>query len=215
MLRVGCYIDGFNLYHAIDDLSAGAKQSLDHYKWLNLDALTRVFTDPTEHSVGYVKYFTAFQYWRPKRVERHKTYIKALESAGVQAIMGQFKEKQKFCELCRGTFQGHEEKESDVNIATHMVADAHEDKFDAAYLISRDSDLAGPLRHVRERFPEKRIRVIAPEWRRHSKELLGIATHNSIIRRGHIEACLFPIEVKASDGAVICVCPDRWKQTPP
>lgn len=88
MLRVGCYIDGFNLYRAIDHLSAGAKQSLDHCKWLNLDALTRVFIDPAEHTVGFVKYFTAFQYWRPKRVARHKTYIKALENVGVQTIWG-------------------------------------------------------------------------------------------------------------------------------
>lgn len=215
VIRVGCYIDGFNLYHAIDQLSAGEKQGLDHFKWLNLAALTKVFTDPAQHQIVHVKYFSAFQYWRPHRVQRHKDYILALESAGVQTILGQFKEKQKFCELCRGTFAGHEEKESDVNIATHMVADAHLDLVDAVYLISRDSDLAGPLRHIRSRFPKKRVRVIAPEWRRHSKELLGIATHNSVIKREHLETCMFPLQVLDKNGSLISSCPPKWRLSLP
>jgi uncharacterized LabA/DUF88 family protein len=216
MIRVGCYIDGFNLYHAIDQLSAGEKQTLDHYKWLNLQALTKLYIDPAHHTLVHVKYFSAFQYWRPHRVQRHKDYIKALESVGVKVVLGQFKEKDKFCELCGGTFKGHEEKESDVNIATHMIADVHEDRIDAAYLISRDSDLAGPLRHIRTYFPKKRVRVIAPEWRRHSKELLGIATHSSVIRREHLEACLFPLQVLDKDGTtLICACPPKWRLTMP
>jgi hypothetical protein len=34
-MRVACYLDGFNLYHAIDDLQK------PHLKWVDLEALAQ------------------------------------------------------------------------------------------------------------------------------------------------------------------------------
>ena len=42
-----------------------------------------------------------------------------------------------------------EEKGSDVNLATYLLKDAYEDKFDVALVMSQDTDLIEPLRIVR------------------------------------------------------------------
>lgn len=210
MQRVSCYIDGFNLYHAIDELNYARGGSLAHFKWLCLKSLMATFTDKSQHEITAVKYFSAIQTWMPSKAARHKEYVAALQATGVEIHMGAFKEKQKHCRLCRGTFKGHEEKESDVNFATHLVADAHDDLFDIAYVVTRDSDLAGPLRHIRARFPLKKIRVIAPEWRRHSKELVAIATHSSSIREVHLGACRLAEEYRDAEGNALAKCPAEY-----
>jgi uncharacterized LabA/DUF88 family protein len=46
-----------------------------------------------------------------------------------------------------------EEKGSDVNVATHLLIDAFSSRIDAAVVITNDSDLALPIRHVRESVP--------------------------------------------------------------
>jgi len=54
-----------------------------------------------------------------------------------------------------------EEKGSDVNLASYLLVDAFDNDFEAAVVISNDSDLAEPIRLVRTRF-HKRIIVLFP-----------------------------------------------------
>jgi hypothetical protein len=75
---------------------------------------------------------------------------------------GPLQEKDAFCKSCKATYRAREEKESDVNIATHLVSDAYEDLFDQAFLVTNDSDLVGPLRFLRARFPKKKVKIIVP-----------------------------------------------------
>ena len=194
----------------MEDLNQAQGGNLQPIKWLCLKSLMEVFIDPAQHQMVSIKYFSAYQSWRPNKAARHAEYVKALKHTGVEVHLGNFKEKDKYCGLCQGTFKGHEEKESDVNFATELVADAHDNKFDIAYIVTRDSDLAGPMRHIRKRFPEKRLKVIAPQWRRHSKELFAIATHNASIKQAHLSACRMPNEVKDDQGNVVATCPQKY-----
>ena len=41
---------------------------------------------------------------------------------------------------------------TDVNIATQMIIDAYQDKYDTAMLISGDSDLVPPIKAINENF---------------------------------------------------------------
>jgi hypothetical protein len=50
-----------------------------------------------------------------------------------------------------------EEKGSDVNIAAHLVNDAHKGRFEAAVLITNDSDLLTPMQIVRRELKEKPV----------------------------------------------------------
>ena len=54
-----------------------------------------------------------------------------------------------------------EEKGSDVNLATHLLHDAHIGRFDVAVVISNDSDLLEPIKIVREQL-HKRVGILNP-----------------------------------------------------
>ncbi len=79
--RVSVYIDGFNLYHALDDLGES------HLKWLDLWALSETLVREKE-VVTTVKYFSAYATWMPASYRRHQRYVAALQSRGVQFIEG-------------------------------------------------------------------------------------------------------------------------------
>jgi len=55
-----------------------------------------------------------------------------------------------------------EEKGSDVNLATHLLHDAHMGRFDVAVVISNDSDLLAPIRIVREQL-DKKVGILNPQ----------------------------------------------------
>ena len=142
-----------------------------------------------------------------EQAARHRLYVAALRSTGVEPIMGRFKEKEIYCKRCRTNFWGHEEKESDVNLATHLMNDAHQDLFDQAFVVSRDSDLSCPMKMMKTGFPTKKVKVIAPPGRRHSKELWALAHSRATISEEHLEMCLLPARVLNAAGEEICVRP--------
>ena len=128
-LRVIAFVDGFNLYHAIDDL----KQN--HLKWVNLWVLCANFAPQPLLQLTKVHYFSAYATWKPSSYKRHREYVKALVAAGVVPVMGKFKEKTRTCPDCHQTRIYHEEKETDVNIALALLTGALKDEYDRALLI--------------------------------------------------------------------------------
>lgn len=109
--RVAVLVDGYNLYHAIDGLQR------NDLKWLNLRALSEMLVSPDAGSiVSDVLYFSAYATWRKDQYARHQTYVKALKTANVKVILGNFKRKDHSCNNCGSEWIAHEEKETDVNI---------------------------------------------------------------------------------------------------
>jgi hypothetical protein len=89
-MRVACYIDGFNLYHSIDDLGK------PHLKWVDLWALAQSLCRPGETLVK-VAYFSAYATWRPDAYARHRQYVAALQNSGVECHMARFSEQSARC----------------------------------------------------------------------------------------------------------------------
>ena len=141
--RVSVYIDGFNLYHAIDALNE------NHLKWLDLWKLSETLVRPGE-VVTCVKYFSVYAPWREDIYRRHQTYVAALKARNVQFVEGKFKSKPVRCRRCQLPYTTHEEKETDVNIGVHLMADALKGRFDRALVVSADTDLNAAVRHTRE-----------------------------------------------------------------
>ena len=50
-----------------------------------------------------------------------------------------------------------EEKESDVNIATHLIEDGYDNKYDCAVLISNDTDLKTPLSRIKRKLKKQLV----------------------------------------------------------
>jgi uncharacterized LabA/DUF88 family protein len=152
-------------------------------------------------------YFTTFVRWHPESVERHKRYINALRSAGVEIVHGRFLEKTIKCHKCQQYFKTHEEKQTDVNIALKMLGDAIDDLYDKALIISADSDLLPVIKAVQHHAPEKEIGVMFPIGR-NSFELRQNASFKRKMSRELLQQCQFPNKIQV--GGTIITRPDNW-----
>ena len=83
-----------------------------------------------------------------------------------------------------------EEKGSDVNLATHLLHDAHSGRFDVAVVVSNDSDLLLPIRIVREQL-KRRVGILNPH-KNPSRALLPHIDFIKQIRSGVLQASQFP-----------------------
>ncbi len=197
--RAAFYVDGFNLYHSIDDL----KQP--HLKWFSLYDFASFVANKNREMLVKVRYFSALATHRdPSSVDRHKSYLRALKSTGVDYLLGQFKGKPRSCRNCNATWTAHEEKETDVNIAVQIIEDAIDDLMDVCYIISADTDLAPAIRLLKRKFPKIEYVCVAPPKRRHPSELLAIADRQLIISKVALERNRLPDEIYDSAGKLLC-----------
>ncbi len=200
MSKVIVYIDGFNLYHAIDDLNDNT------LKWLNLWALSESFLSPNQNLIA-VKYFSAYPTWRPAAYKRHRTYISALESTGVTPILGRFKKKSVLCRAdCRQQFITHEEKETDVNIGAHLVADTIRERFDIAFVISADTDILAAVKLAKSESPHNGIHMVAPPGRMQRARAMR---HKFEIKPKRLRGYLLPRKIELANGKTI-LKPDAY-----
>ncbi len=103
-LKVSLYIDGFNIYHRINDYQRKTKIC---YKWLNYRSLFRSLLKKDE-VISEIYFFTAItQDFGFGAVQRHNKYITALESEGIKIIKGYFSKKKKLCRVQECNFQGN------------------------------------------------------------------------------------------------------------
>lgn len=199
MNRVISYIDGFNLYFGLRG------KNWRKYYWLDLVALSRNLLKAQQQLV-VARYFTTRIRSNRKNaadMQRQNTYLDALGTLPELSIQyGHYLEKPRQCRSCGATWMDYEEKMTDVNIAVQLLADAFEDRFDTAMIVSADSDLTTPVRQVRNRFPQKRI-VIAQPPGRHSSELTRAATGYFTVGEDKLRQSQLPPSVNRTDGFVL------------
>src|SRR5687767_1436423 len=117
MRRVNCYVDGFNLYHAIRETG---RQEL---KWLSLVSVAQLTLRPGD-VLAAVHYFTAVVHWDKQKAQRHREYITALRSTGVRIADSYFVNNHKMCRKFSRACPFYEEKQTDVGLATRVLRDA-------------------------------------------------------------------------------------------
>jgi uncharacterized LabA/DUF88 family protein len=207
MKRVSCFIDGFNLYHAIHEL----KPRQHNLKWVDLHGLVSAFVVPSKESLTHVFYFSAYATWIPDAYTRHRQYVKALEMNGVTPIMGQFKKKKLKCgATCGQSWVTREEKESDVNIAIQLLHHAHIDTYEKAFVLTADSDLCPAIDLVLDSFPEKEISIVTPPGRYEiARQLRNMATTHKI-KQKHLKKHLLPENLTDTDGNVVVTRPLKY-----
>lgn len=215
MIKVNFYIDGFNLYHAafkkhqvtLPD-NTTIKAGWPELRWQNLRELMLQFINPQKEEIGDIYYFSATADWLPSKAEKHKSYINALSSEGVRVILGKFKAKEKRCQAdCKKMFISHEEKESDVNVAIHLLSDILQNKCDTAYLVSGDSDMGPAIRQAKRLCPQKRIGLILPPYQKGADLKSSVDFYKKITRK-HLKKSLFPRAINFSDS--IIYAPSGW-----
>jgi hypothetical protein len=190
-VRTIVYVDGFNLYY-------GACR-----------APGRKWKDPID----------------PEAQSRQRIYHRALETVPqLRIYRGRFLEK---CvtgtlvdptpdERRRRTVKTFEEKGTDVNIASLIIADGFEGRYEHAALISNDSDLQMPVEIVRSRL-NLHVTVVNPVLRRRGKRRNKNLSPDPLppnasfiqLKAKHIEESQFPVEIQGRQGSML-VKPDSW-----
>jgi uncharacterized LabA/DUF88 family protein len=192
--RVLAFIDGFNLYHALDTFTRGATQ-LDKtrfrkYKWLCLTSLIKKFVAPKTEALIGVEYFTTYPNWDEAKRLRHLTYVSAQQRLGVHVTLGEFKKRTIECRAtCSQEFLMNEEKQTDVNIAIAMIDLAQQ--YDKLILVTADSDQAPALKLLKKMYPEKRLAVLPPIGRK-AKELSRESHQTFKMTEQHLIDCQLP-----------------------
>ena len=202
-LKIDCFIDGYNLYHAIKDLRR------PELKWLDLRKLSEQFVDSNTEILHKVFYFSAIATHRSKdSVKRHRSYVRALEARNVEVVLGKFKRKQLTCKRCKKSYSSHEEKMSDVNLATSMLISGFSG-IRRMLLISGDSDFASTLEIIRG--VGTTIRIIGPPGRPVSEELRRASgdSHVRKIKNVHLERCQLSDSIDCGSGRIV-VRPKEW-----
>jgi hypothetical protein len=196
-------------------------------KWVNIKELSERLRP--RDSIERIKYFTALVEKRvddPDQRNRQRTYWRALDTLGiVQRIEGKFIRHAKYMPLCssvealeRRQAQGcsvvgvkpqtvrvmrTEEKGSDVNLAVHLVHDAHQalscNTFEVALVISTDADLAEAVRIVVHEIG-KPVYVCRPRPRIPTRKLDRAATGVFDLPPSALRASQFPASLRDAKG---------------
>ena len=188
------YVDGFNLYYrAVKNTG---------FKWLDLRKLAETLFPKDE--IKHILYFTALLKPRPdnpQRPQRQQAYLRALSTLpGSKITYGVFR-SQKKCRPLVTPIAGLptyvevrdvEEKGSDVNLATRLLADGFQQKYKQAIVISNDSDLASAVRCVRDEIGLRVVLVNPDRENRSPRSLSNAATYVRRLRKSHLRQSQFP-----------------------
>ncbi len=88
-------------------------------------------------------------------------------------------------------FHTMEEKGLDVNLAAHLLNDAWKNRFEAAVVISNDTDLVVPIRMITEE-RKRTVYVVCPGRWQIAPQLRRAAAHVRHIRPALLKAAQFP-----------------------
>lgn len=200
MSRIIALVDGFNLYHSLQE-----NPNYHKYKWLNIDKLLKTY-----FPIGLEKiyYFTSPTPWDVDKVARHRVFIRALESTGIDVMYGKFKERDRACPHCKKRYKSREEKQTDVSIALTLFRLAYEKKYDTAILVTGDSDQLPSFREVHKCFPGLSLGVVLPIGRE-AAELKKESDFYLRIRERILAKCTFDPQITLADGTILR-CPVEW-----
>lgn len=205
--RVGWYIDGFNLYHAVDALNEPA------LKWLNVHSLAASYLRPNQ-TLERVVFSTAYNTWDAGKRERHIHYVNALRAVGVEVILARFDKVKKYCRRYERYCRFNEEKQSDVNLAVEALSDVYDGKVDTVFFLTADSDQIPTFQAIQRRFPEVRIHLVAPPGRLGvARDLAQYADARFELTAGRLRLHPLEIEYRNTRGKVIASRPAAYAAT--
>ena len=209
-LRVTVYVDGFNLYYR-----ALSKTS---HKWLDLHKLATGLLNPDDE-ITAIKYYTARVSGRtdPDQPRRQQAYLNALKTLpNVSIYYGRFLSKTKWRPLVNPPDYGStfvevydtEEKGSDVNLAAHLIHDGWKKSYDAALVMSQDSDLQEPLTIVKKEL-KKTIGLVWLDGQKPSRQMTKAVSFVRQLTHARLSAAQLPDQLMGRDGHIVRK-PEGW-----
>lgn len=203
--RVIVYVDGFNFYFGLRKSPQWKK-----YYWIDVVKLFEKFLRPNQELVA-LKYFSARPIGDHDKSKRQDAYFQAnMENEKFKLVLGQYIRKKIPCYNCGYVIKTYEEKASDVNIATQIVADAYQDKYDVAILVSADSDMTPAIDLARQ--AGKTVYIYFPPNHQSSNLRVKAFGHPLMLERyeARFRQSLMPDTITLSNGYVLQI-PAKWK----
>ena len=226
-MNVFVYIDGFNLYYSIAKLHPqckwldlmtlaqavlGTKYSVGKVRYFTAHVSGKINSGAKTRQDVYLRalgtlgdleiHYGRFQYktkWR--RVFNTNASLPAWRPPSAQIPAGMTRR-----EPLGNPIPGQpvsievyhtEEKGSDVNLATHLLNDAWHSRFDAAAVLSNDTDLIEPIRLVASE--RKKPVILMAAQSRPAQSLVNVATNVRRIRHAHFRNSLFPNQIPGTN----------------
>lgn len=223
-VRATVYFDGFNFYYGC--FRSGRSEAWRACRWLDLAAFCDGMFPNLE--IQQIHYFTARI--TPSEIDpgaelRQAEYFRAIATLPrVEIHEGSYSVMRKERYLVEPTSWTpiliqppekvhvlvNEEKGSDVNLATRLVADAFRDSFDVAVIVSNDSDLYEPIRLVADAHDlNKRVLLVNPHPRQVAfrlRQIPGVEYWKMTLNK--LQNAQMPDRLWDSDGEI--VKPSSW-----
>ena len=186
--RGALYIDGFNLYHPIHETG------LNYLKWACLWRLGEMLCRPEGLQLVKVVFCTAVPEHRPGSFERHLTFNNALTARGVDILRGHHVPAN----------DTYSEKQSDINVALSVICDGEDDVYDAAFLLSADSDQVATAKFFKSRLVKKGKQLFAaiPPGQTYPPDYKGLGVPRRNISIAMMERCVMGSQVLGETGLI-------------
>lgn len=204
--RVIVYVDGFNFYYGLK-----GEPKWKRYYWLDIVGLFEKFMKPNQELVA-VKYFSARPDDPVAHANQHSFFQANQENPKFRLILGTYLRKSITCRNCGYVIRTHEEKETDVRIATQIVSDAYEKNCDLAIVVSADSDMI-PAIEIAKSIGQKVFIYFPPN--QYSSNLASMASGKPIFLNRYesrFRQNVFPDKVHLKHADVDIEIPEKWKK---
>ena len=196
-------MDGFNFYFGLRD------KKWKKYYWLDFVAFFESLLRPYQTLIE-VKYFSAKPTDTVKSERQDLLFSANKLNPKFKLFLGKYLKKNTVCKNCGFVIHSFEEKETDVRIATNIIADAYNGRCDVSILVSADSDLIPPIELLREIKPTQKVIVFFPP-QRYSNNLKNMANATKYLGGAKVifENSMLPEEITLPSGYVI-KRPAKW-----
>ena len=171
MKRAAAFIDGLNLFHALEH------QELDGLT-LDLVGICRYLAVQRGSLLVDIHYFSSIvSHFGSEFKSKQALYLEKLSDQRVQIHLGEFRSVKSRCPECKSFFWNQTEKQTDVALASEMVLQALVAGLDEIFIFSADSDFLAAVSRIRRHRPGVAITVISTV--RYLRPL-----HGSLVRLG-------------------------------
>ncbi len=157
-----------------------------------------------------VKYFSARPDNEDKRRNQNALFQANKENSKFQLILGKYLKKEIKCFNCGYTIFTHEEKESDVRLATSIISDVFRKECDISIIVSADSDMVPAVEIAREQGHP--VFIYFPPFQHSSnlRMMCGKAIDlNKYEKR--FKQFILPDKIKLKESGFELSIPEKWK----
>ena len=195
--RAGFYVDGFNLYHALDDLAK------PYLKWLSLQRLADRIARQAHVEAKEVVFCTAYFPKDFSKKKRHEEYVRALEAETVKVLLGHTTIEPAECLRCSARWNQPREKQTDINLALSAFQAAVSGSVDTVFIISNDTDQVATVNFIREHAPAVEVVTLTPPGRPTASHLKDKAHRVVKISENDLDLSVLPAMIQPKTGRLI------------